>query len=57
MGIKRLMDILGSGLALMLCTPLFLILGLAIKVSSKGPILFKQKRVGQYGRRFTFSEI
>ncbi len=54
LGIKRLMDICGSGLALIMCTPLFLILGLAIKVSSKGPILFKQNRVGQYGRRFTF---
>ncbi len=54
LGIKRLMDILGSGVALIMCAPLFLILGLAIKVSSKGPILFKQKRVGQYGRRFTF---
>jgi lipopolysaccharide/colanic/teichoic acid biosynthesis glycosyltransferase len=54
LGIKRLMDIIGSSLALILCTPLFLVVGLAIKLSSKGPVLFKQKRVGQYGRRFTF---
>jgi lipopolysaccharide/colanic/teichoic acid biosynthesis glycosyltransferase len=54
LGIKRLMDIVASSLALILCTPLFLVVGLAIKLSSKGPVLFKQKRVGQYGRRFTF---
>jgi lipopolysaccharide/colanic/teichoic acid biosynthesis glycosyltransferase len=54
LGIKRLMDIVGSALALIICTPLFLMMALAIKASSKGPIFFRQQRVGQYGRRFTF---
>jgi exopolysaccharide biosynthesis polyprenyl glycosylphosphotransferase len=52
--VKRLMDILGSIAALILCSPLFVIIALAIKLSSKGPILFKQERVGRYGSRFTF---
>ena len=54
LGIKRLMDIGGSALALIMCAPLFLVMALAIKASSKGPVLFRQQRVGQYGRRFTF---
>jgi len=54
LGIKRAMDITGSLILLILCAPLFVIIAAAIKASSKGPILFKQKRVGQYGRCFTF---
>jgi lipopolysaccharide/colanic/teichoic acid biosynthesis glycosyltransferase len=52
--IKRSMDITGSALALLACSPLFLVTALAIKVSSKGPVFFRQQRVGQYGRVFTF---
>ena len=54
LGIKRAMDIAGSGLMLTCCTPLFLLIALAIKASSKGPVLFRQQRVGQHGRNFTF---
>jgi lipopolysaccharide/colanic/teichoic acid biosynthesis glycosyltransferase len=54
LGIKRAMDIAGSGLMLTCCTPLFLLIALAIKASSKGPVLFRQQRVGQHGRQFTF---
>lgn len=54
LGIKRVMDIGGSTLALIMCTPLFLMIALAIKASSKGPVLFRQQRIGQYGKRFTF---
>ena len=54
LGIKRVMDIVGSALALILCSPLFLMMALAIKTSSKGPVVFKQQRVGQNGKRFTF---
>jgi lipopolysaccharide/colanic/teichoic acid biosynthesis glycosyltransferase len=51
---KRMMDIVGSLIALIICTPLFLIIALAIKTSSKGPVFFRQQRVGRYGKRFTF---
>src|SRR6185437_983580 len=54
LGIKRAMDIAGSSLMLALCAPLFLIIAAAIKLSSKGPVLFRQQRVGQRGRLFTF---
>lgn len=54
LGIKRSMDIAGSALALVLCSPVLLILAAAIKATSKGPILFRQQRVGQYGQTFTF---
>jgi lipopolysaccharide/colanic/teichoic acid biosynthesis glycosyltransferase len=52
--IKHVMDFVGSALILMFCTPLFLIIAVAIKASSRGPVLFRQQRVGQYGRCFTF---
>jgi lipopolysaccharide/colanic/teichoic acid biosynthesis glycosyltransferase len=52
--VKRMIDIAGSALALILCSPLFLAIAVAIKLSSKGPLLFKQLRVGQYGQCFTF---
>jgi hypothetical protein len=52
--IKQVIDIVGSTLLLILCTPLFLIIALTIKLSSKGPVLFRQPRVGQYGQSFTF---
>jgi exopolysaccharide biosynthesis polyprenyl glycosylphosphotransferase len=52
--VKRSMDIAGSLAALILCSPLFLLIAAAIKLTSKGPILFKQERVGRYGSRFTF---
>jgi len=44
--IKRGIDILLSGLGLLLLSPLYLLLIIAIKVDSKGPVLFRQKRVG-----------
>ncbi len=54
--VKRSMDIAGSLAALIICCPLFVLISLAIKLTSKGPILFKQERVGQYGSRFIFSK-
>ena len=51
---KRLLDISGSMAALILASPLFLAIGAAIKLTSKGPVLFRQQRVGQYGRKFSF---
>jgi lipopolysaccharide/colanic/teichoic acid biosynthesis glycosyltransferase len=51
---KRAMDIVGSTLMLIACMPLFAIIAILIRASSRGPILFRQDRIGQYGRRFTF---
>jgi len=51
---KRAMDVVGSALLLILCSPLFVIIAFAVKCSSKGPVLFRQRRVGQFGERFTF---
>jgi lipopolysaccharide/colanic/teichoic acid biosynthesis glycosyltransferase len=51
---KQLMDVVGSALILTLCTPLLLVIALAIKISSKGPVLYRQQRIGQYGQSFTF---
>ena len=51
--IKRVMDILGSSMALILLSPILLAIAIAIKLSSPGPVLFRQKRFGQYGVPFT----
>jgi len=50
--IKRMMDIVGSAIALVSCAPLFLVIAMAIKLSSRGPVFFRQQRVGQHGRPF-----
>lgn len=50
--LKRLFDIAGSTLLLILLSPLFLILAIVIKADSKGPIFFRQTRVTQYGREY-----
>jgi lipopolysaccharide/colanic/teichoic acid biosynthesis glycosyltransferase len=52
--VKRMMDIVGSVVALIICAPLFLVIAVAIKCTSKGPVLFRQIRVGQYGVPFVF---
>lgn len=54
LSVKRMMDILGSLVALVLCLPVFIITALAIKLTSKGPVLFRQARLGQHGKKFTF---
>jgi lipopolysaccharide/colanic/teichoic acid biosynthesis glycosyltransferase len=53
LGVKRSMDIVGSAAALLLMSPVFAAVALAIKLSSSGPVLFKQERLGQYGKKFT----
>lgn len=45
--IKRVFDIIASSCGLIILSPMLLIVGLAIKVDSKGPVFFKQKRVGK----------
>ena len=50
---KRAIDAVGSGVGLLLLLPLFLIIAAAIKLTSEGPVFFRQKRVGQFGQLFT----
>lgn len=51
---KRILDILGSGLLLVLLFPIMLVFGILVAVTSKGPIFFKAPRVGLCGRVFPF---
>lgn len=50
--VKRLFDISASFVALLILSPLFLIVGIAIKLTSKGPVFFKQNRLGLNGKTF-----
>ena len=52
LAIKRCVDIVGPALALLVLSPLLALIALAVRLSSSGPILFKQMRVGQGGRPF-----
>jgi lipopolysaccharide/colanic/teichoic acid biosynthesis glycosyltransferase len=50
--IKRSLDVIGSGAALLLLSPLFLTIAALIKLEDGGPVLFRQTRVGRFGREF-----
>lgn len=50
--VKRVIDVLGSTFLLLLLSPLLAIIALAIKLTSKGPVIFRQERLGQFGSRF-----
>lgn len=49
---KRTIDIIGAGLGLILLSPIIAIVACAVKVTSRGPIFFSQKRVGKNGELF-----
>lgn len=51
---KRIIDVLFSLLSLILLAPVFLAIALAIRLTSRGPILFRQQRVGHFYQKFTF---
>lgn len=51
---KRIVDIVGSFMALLMLLPVFIVTAIAIRLDSKGPIFFSQKRVGAGGREFNF---
>ena len=52
-GLKRALDIAGSGLLLLLLSPIFLLIAVLVKSKSRGPVFFSQSRVGEQGRSFT----
>ncbi len=51
---KRFMDIVLSVMCLIMGSPIFLLTALLVKITSPGPIIFSQVRVGKYGRHFKF---
>ena len=52
--LKRTMDIVGSAMALIFLLPAFLVIAGVVKGTSKGPIFFRQRRIGQHGKSFVF---
>lgn len=52
--IKRAIDLLASLLLLVLLAPILIMISVTLKLTSKGPVLFKQARIGQFGKTFTF---
>jgi lipopolysaccharide/colanic/teichoic acid biosynthesis glycosyltransferase len=54
LSLKRAIDITVSLLGLIVLSPLFVAISLWIRLTSKGPIFYRQKRVGQFGKRFVF---
>jgi exopolysaccharide biosynthesis polyprenyl glycosylphosphotransferase len=55
--IKRIADIIISLICLILTAPLFLILAIAIKLDSKGPVIYSAERCGQQGKKFQFYKL
>lgn len=49
---KRIIDIIASGCGLLVLSPIFLILAIWIKLDSKGPVFYRQVRVGKNGKDF-----
>ncbi len=52
--LKRAIDIAGGLLLSLICLPFCVLIAIVIKATSKGPVLFRQMRVGQHGRQFVF---
>ena len=52
--VKRFFDLLLTSLAIIILSPLFIVIALLIKLTSPGPVFFTQLRVGKYGRTFRF---
>jgi lipopolysaccharide/colanic/teichoic acid biosynthesis glycosyltransferase len=50
--LKRAIDFLGSALLLLILSPILAVIALAIKLTSQGPVVFEQERMGQFGRTF-----
>src|SRR5690606_29966959 len=52
LALKRTSDILASGIGLLILSPLLLVVGIAVRMTSTGPAFFRQERVGLHGKRF-----
>lgn len=51
---KRVVDIAGSLIALIILSPLLFVISVLVKLTSRGPVFFKQRRLGKFGKEFTF---
>jgi len=50
--VKRAFDLFFASLGLVVLSPLFLVLGIAVRLSSPGPVIFRSRRVGRFGKEF-----
>ena len=50
--VKRAFDLLGASLGLLAVAPLFVVIAIAIKLEDRGPVFFRQQRVGRHGKHF-----
>jgi exopolysaccharide biosynthesis polyprenyl glycosylphosphotransferase len=55
--VKRVLDVVISAVVLLLLLPFFAIVGLLVKLTSKGPIIYRQVRCGLYGRKFILYKV
>lgn len=51
---KRIFDLVGSAVLIILLSPVFLLVAVAVKLTSAGPVFFSYKRIGEKGRPFTY---
>lgn len=49
---KRLLDVAAAVIGLVVMSPMFLVAGIAVRLESRGPVIFRQERVGRYGEPF-----
>lgn len=54
---KRLLDVIFSIVGMLLFLPVFIVLAIIIKATSKGPIIYKQERVGRFGKPFNIYKL
>lgn len=52
--LKRAVDVIGASFGILVLSPLLIAIALCVKLSSPGPVLYAQRRVGRHGRTFTF---
>lgn len=50
---KRVFDFSAASAIILCCLPLWIVIAIVIKLTSRGPVFFRQQRMGKYGRRFT----
>jgi exopolysaccharide biosynthesis polyprenyl glycosylphosphotransferase len=55
--VKRLLDVVVSVLSIILFFPVFIALAIGIKMSSKGPVMYKQERIGKFGKPFMIHKL